>query len=236
MKKTLLLLVLLAALPAVAEEITVDKVLAAQSFGVSAEAMLAKVNDPGNTVAALTQADVDRLRAAGVPEGVVAGLQAKAPKPAAVAAPAPAAAQPDNPRMVILVKAVQAGTSESLICESIKQTGVVARPSLNDLIYLKENKVPEGVIRALMEAPIVAPVAGAEGAAAGPPPVPNEITVDGLVRKTGLTSKNRPGKLVMKKEKIEWLDGLSQAETFEMFPAGMKAVETQCLAKAEGKF
>ena len=238
MKKVLVLVALLLALPAAAEEITVDKVLAAQSFGVGAEAMLAKVNDPANTVAALGAGDVEKLHAAGVPESVVAALQAKAPKPAAppAAAPAPTGTQPDNPRMVILVKAVQAGTSEALVCDSIKQTGVTQRPSLNDLIYLKENKVPEGIIKALMEAPIVVPAAGEPGAAAGPKPVPNEVEVDGLVRKTGLTSKNRPGKLTLKKDKIEWLDGLSQADAFEMFPAGMKAVHAACLAKPEGKF
>jgi len=230
MKKTLLALVLVAAIPAAAEELTVDKILAAQSFGVSAEAILAKVNDPGNTVAVLTQADVDRLRAAGVSEGVVTALQAKAPKPEPPAAPA--GTKPDNPKAEMLVKAVQAGTSEALIVDQIMKSGVHARPSLNDLIYFKENKVPEGVIRALMEAPLVA-----EGAAAGAKAlVPNEIEVDGLVKKEGLFSKNRPGKLTLKKDKIEWLDGLSQADAFEMFPAGLKAVHAQCLAKPEGKF
>lgn len=230
MKKTLLALVLVAAIPAAAEELTVDKILAAQSFGVSAEAILAKVNDPGNTVAVLTQADVDKLRAAGVPEGVVTALQAKAPKPEPPAAPA--GTKPDNPKAEMLVKAVQAGTSEALIVDQIIKSGVHARPTLNDLIYFKENKVPEGVIRALMEAPLVA-----EGAAAGAKAlVPNEIEVDGLVKKEGLFSKNRPGKLTLKKDKMEWLDGLSQADAFEMFPAGLKAVHAQCLAKPEGKF
>lgn len=229
MKKTLLTLVLLAALPALAEELTVDKILAAQSFGVSPEAILAKVTDPANTVAPLTQADVDRLRAAGVSDGVVTALQAKAPKPEPPAAPA--ATRPDNPRAETLVKAVQAGTSEALIVDQLMKTGVHARPTLTDLIYFKENKVPEGIIRALMEAPIVA-----EAAAGGKAVVPNEIEIDGLVKKEGLFSKNRPGKLTLKKEKIEWLDGLSQADAFEMFPAGLKAVHADCLAKPEGKY
>lgn len=230
MKKTLLVLVLLAALPVAAEEITVDKVLAAQSFGASPEAMLAKVNDPANTVAAMTPADAEKLRAAGVPEGVVTALQAKAPK-AAAAPPAATGTKPDNPRAEMLVKAVQAGTSEALIVDQVMKTGVVQRPSLNDLIYLKENKVPEGVIRALMEAPIVA-----EAAVGAKAVVPNVIEVEGLVKKAGLFSKNRPGKLTLTKEKIEWLDGTSQADSFEMFPAGLKAVHAECLAKPEGKF
>ncbi len=158
MRTTITLLALLLALPVTAEEITVDKILAAHSFGASAENILAKVNDPGNTVSAVTPSDADKLRNAGVPESVVSALLAKTPP----AAPAPAVAspatlssgtQPDNPRAVDVVKAVQAGTSEKLIVDQLMQKGVEQRPSLNDLIYLKENKVPEGVIRALMDAP-----------------------------------------------------------------------------------
>ena len=134
-----------------------------------------------------------------------------------------------------VVKAVQAGTSEKLIVDQLMQKGVEQRTSLNDLIYLKENKVPEGVIRALMDAPLVAAGMGA-GRSAGPAPVPSSIEVDGLVRKTGLWSKNRSGKLVLKADKIEWLDGTSQADSFEMFPAGLKAVRTECLARPDGKF
>lgn len=232
MKNTLLALALLAAIPAAAEELTADKILTAQSFGVNAEAILAKVNDPANTVATLTQADVERLRAAGVPEGVVTALQAKAPQPRPEPVAAPAGPKPDDPKAEMLVKAVQAGTSESLVVDQIMKSGVAARPTLNDLIYYKENKVPEGVIRALMEAPIVAVGAGPGAKAV----VPNEIEVDGLVKKEGLFSKNRPGKLTLKKEKMEWTDGLSQAEAFEMYPAGLKAVRAECLAKPEGKF
>ncbi len=238
MKKVLLLVVLLLAVPAAAEEITVDKVLAAQSFGAPAESILAKINDPANTVPVLTPSDTDRLRAAMVPESVISALLAKAPQPVAAAAAAPAGPTghlPDNPKAVNLVKAVQAGTSEALIVEQIMKTGVAQRPTLNDLIYYKENKVPEGIIRALMEAPIVADGLGAV-ARTGPPPIPNQIEVDGLVKKTGPFSKDKPGKLVLTKEKIEWVDGTVQADGFEMFPAGMKAVRADCLARPDGKF
>ncbi len=240
MKRTMILIALLIALPVTAEEITVDKVLAAHGFGASAENILAKVNNPGNTVSAMTPSDAERLRTAGVPESVVSALLAKAPpvSPApALASPATASSgtQPDNPRAADVVKAVQAGTSEKLIVDQLMQKGVEQRPSLNDLIYLKENKVPEGVIRALMDAPLVAAGTGA-GRSAGPAPVPSQIEVDGLVRKTSLWAKNRSGKLVLKADKIEWLDGTNQADSFEMFPAGLKAVRTECLAKPEGKF
>ncbi|MBK9090059.1 MAG: hypothetical protein IPL90_13805 [Holophagales bacterium] len=234
MRTTITLLALLLALPTAAEEITVDKILAAHGFGASTESILAKVNDPGNTVSVMAASDAEKLRTAGVPESVVSALLAKAPPAMASPATVASGTQPDNPRAVDVVKAVQAGTSEKLIVDQLMQKGVEQRPSLNDLIYLKENKVPEGVIRALMDAPLVAAGMGA-GRSAGPAPVPSQVEVDGLVRKTGLWSKNRTGKLVLKADKIEWLDGTNQADSFEMFPAGLKAVRTECLAKPEGK-
>lgn len=235
MKKTLLALLLVAALPAAAEEITVEKVLAAHGFGVDGRTLLSRINDPANTVPPIPAADVDRLRAAGIPEYVVSALLAKAPP-----APATAAAdlQPDNPKVLDLVRAVRAGTSEALIIDQIMQNGVTQRPSLNDLIYLKENRIPEGIIRALMEAPIVAAaVPGAAGTrSVAAPPVPAQVEVEGLVRKTGAFRKSRPGKMILTAEKIEWIDGRSQADSFEMFPAGLKAIGTECLARPDGKF
>ena len=148
------LFTILLAFPVTAEEITVDKVLAAQSFGAPAESILARINDPANTVPSIPAADVEKLRAAMVPEPVVSALLAKAPP----AAPIPAAGtsqQPDNPKAVEVVKVFKAGTSEKLIVDQLMQNGVVQRPSLNDLIYLKENNVPEGVIRALMELSLI---------------------------------------------------------------------------------
>lgn len=233
MKRILMALLLAAALPIAAEEITVDKVLAAHSFGVDGRTLLARINEPANTVPPIPAADIDRLRAAAVPEYVVSALLAKAPPAPAVAA-AIGEHQPDNPKAVDIVRAVRAGTSEALIVDQLMQKGVEQRPSLNDLIYLKENKVPEGIIRALMEAPLVAAGTGAGSKAA--PAIPVQVEVDDLVRKTGLFSKSRPGKMILTAEKIEWIDGRSQADSFEMFPAGLKAVKTDCLARPDGKF
>ena len=156
MRTTITLLALLLALPTAAEEITVDKILAAHGFGASTESILAKVNDPGNTVSVLAPSDGEKLRAAGIPESVVSALLAKATTPSAPAPTVSSGTQPDNPKAMDVVRAVQAGTSEKLIVDQIMQNGVAQRPSLNDLIYLKENRVPEGVIRALMDAPLAA--------------------------------------------------------------------------------
>ncbi len=215
-----------------AEEITVDKVIAAHGFGAPAESILAKINNTANTVGLVTAEDTARMRNAGVPEEVISALVGRAAAtPVAVQAVAPAI-QPDNPNMVLLVKAIKAGTSESLIAEQINKTGVAQRPSMTDVIYLKENKVSDAVIKALMDAPLLS----ATGTVTRPGVPPQMIEVDGLVLKKGMFSKNRTGKLTFKADKIEWLDGVNQADSFEMFPAGLKAVEVKCGARPDGKF
>ncbi len=154
-----LLVALLLAAPLAAEEITVDKVIAAKSFGAPDETVLAKIKDLANTVGPVSAADQARLRAASVSEPVIAALLARAPVPAPAAETGPT--QPDNPMMTTLVKLVQAGTSETLIADQIKAQGVHQRPTMKDLIYLKENKVADNVIRALMEAPLITSIPGA---------------------------------------------------------------------------
>jgi hypothetical protein len=223
-----------------AEEITVDAVLAAHNFGAPAEKIIAKINNPANTVGAIGAAETGRLRAAGISEEVIAALALKAGTSPAKAAPAATLAavpagptsQPDNPNLTILVKAVKAGTSESLLADQIKSTGVLQRPSMNDVLYLKENGVSEAVIKALMEAPLLSQA----GMAARQGGVPQMLEVDGLVMKKALFSKNLSGKMVFTAEKMQWLDGTNQANNFDMFPAGLKAVQTTCSARADGKF
>ena len=227
-----------------AQEITVDTVLAAHSLGAPVEKIIARINDPATTVAGVVgAAETGRLRAAGVPEEVISALVAKAAASPAKAAPvattleaAPAAVpalQPDNPNLTILVRAVKAGTSESLLADQIKSTGILQRPSMNDVLYLKENKVSEAVIKALMEAPLLTQ-AGLALKAGGA--TPNTAEVEGLVMKKALFSKNLTGKLVFTAEKIQWMDGTNQANNFDMYPAGLKAVQTTCSARADGKF
>ncbi len=225
MRTTLTLLALLLVLPVAAEEITVDKILAAHSFGAPAESILARINDPANTVPSIPAADVAKLRAAMVPEPVVAALLAKAP-PAAPPSPAGlGGTSPTTRGPWTSSRPSRPGPPRSSSSTSSCRTACEQRPSLNDLIYLKENKVPEGDHpRAHGGSPRRRGGRGA-GRSTAPPPVPSEIEVDGLVRKTGLWSKNRSGKLVLKADKIEWLDGTNQADSFEMFPAGLKAVQ-----------
>ncbi len=217
------------ALPLAAEQITVDKVIAAHQFGAPAEGIIAQINDPANTVAPLEPADLARLQAAGVPEAVVNALVARAPKPSPPA-------QPDNPALVDLVRLVKSGLSEKIIADQIRQGGVDQKPSVNDLIYLKENGIQEVIIVALMEAPLKKDVVlparqGAAAAASG------EVVFEGLVfRQGGVFRKNPTGKLVLSGDRLAWRDAADASRNFELFLKGVKQLTVTCVARESGNF
>src|SRR5436309_7907295 len=93
---------LLVAASVFAEQLDVNTILAKQKAGVTADALLAAVSDPANTVAVKAE-DIAALRSGGVPEAVIAAIQAKL-APAAVVQPAEPAAQPDDARLADVVK------------------------------------------------------------------------------------------------------------------------------------
>lgn len=235
MQRVIVLLVAtLAALPAFAEEITVDKILAAIGMGAPAESVIAAINNPANTVPAVAGTDVARLQAAGVPEAVIQALVARAPQPT----PPPPPAQPDNPALVDLVRLFESGISEKIVADQIRQGGVAAKPSVNDLIYLKENNVPEVIIAALMEAPLKSEVSQATATkSAAPVGAGGEVVFDGLVYKRGgLFAKNPTGKLVLAGDKLAWRDGSDATRNFELFINGVKQLTVTCVAREVGNF
>src|SRR6266542_3455165 len=93
-RRILIAALLLLAASAFAEQLDVTTILAKQKAGASAEALLAAVNDPANTLAVKAE-DIAALRSGGVPETVLAAIQQKVGSPA-TAAPA---AQPDDGRL-----------------------------------------------------------------------------------------------------------------------------------------
>jgi len=246
MRRLLVLCLLLAATSALAAQLTVNEILAAYRAGASKEGMLALVNG-AESVAALSAADLDALRGAGVSEEVVQAWLARtavqAPV-AAAAAPPVATSMPDNPKLVELVTLYKSGMSEALLADVIRGNGVLQRPSVTDLIYLKQNQIPDSIISALMEAKVVgAPVAPvAAGAYAGVPQAgtmsttSGETIFEGLVLKTGTFAKNRNGRLVLLAEKLEWRDGMDQSKNFELFVKGIQRVTILCQGGAEENF
>ena len=229
--KVLLLLLISMAAPLWAEELTVDGLIAAHNAGLSSDTIIKLVNDPENRVAPFTPADLERLTAAGVPAPVIEAFSKKGNpgvKQAAV---------PDNKDLYALVKLVDSGLSEKLIVDQIGQSGLSQKPTMTDLIFLKENQVPEIVIGALMNAKVgdeadaapfakVAKPAGVMNAPVGKVPAVDgedesgKQVFDGLVHHK--TFRGRPGKLVLEDDKLLWRDANKGKHSFDMYLNGIK--------------
>lgn len=177
---------------------------------------------------------------------VLVGVAVGAALPALAQAPQPAPEQqaapqltPSDPRLQQIVQLVRSGLSESLIAESIQKETVPYNLTPQDLLYLKENKVPESIIAALLavEAPaspgpgrqVAQPAEAAGRAAAGD-------AVEGLVLQTGKFRRNRPGTLVFAGDRIEWRDATDASLNAEIFPAGIKKIELKCRTAAGAPF
>ena len=221
---------LLFAVSAFAEQLDVNTILAKQKAGATPEALVAAVNDPANTLAVKTE-DLPALRSAGVPETVIAAIQAKIGGNAALPAPAPAAppaAQPDDARLTDVVKIVKSGISEPLIAEQIKQSGLTYKLTMNDLLYLKQNGVQDSVISALLA------TKDAEAKKAAAPPAETVYSELLLVRGFGPIRRDRPGRLVLKGETFSWVDGADPKENFSFQVPGLEKVWYTCEAQSAG--
>lgn len=238
MRRVLLACVLLAAVTASAEELTVSSILMAYKAGAPAEGIVAMVNNPANTIA-MTTADLATLRREGVPEAVAFAIQARIPAPT----PTPVPLSPDDSRLADLVRLIKSGLSESIVADQIKQSGQAYNLSVNDLIFLKQNGVQESIIGALMA---TAKPGGATGAPAAVPAVagspasttaPKELVFDGLVQqKPTFLKKNRPGRLVLTGDRLAWVDGVDPRENFEFQLNGLEKIWLTCQARTPENF
>lgn len=218
---------LLVALSAFAEQLDVSSILAKQKAGASADALMAAVNDPANTLAVRAE-DIAVLRSGGVPEAVIAAIQQRIGNQAAPAAPAAAAVAPDDSRLADIVRIVKSGISESLIAEQIKQSGNTYKLSMNDLLYLKQNGVQDSVISALL----ATKDREAKAAAAAPP----ETVFNELLLVHGWPLKReRPGRLVLKGDTFSWVDGADPKENFEFQMRGLEKVWYTCQSQPGGE-
>lgn len=220
--------VLLLAVPAIAEQLDATAILAKQKAGAPADALLAAVNDPANTIAVKAE-DIATLRSGGVPEPVIAAIEQKIASQATLpTAPAPVAIAPDDARLADVVRIVKSGISESLIAEQIKQSGLTYKLSMNDLLYLKQNGVQDSVISALL-----ATKAEAEKKAVAPP-AETEFNELLLVRGFGPLRRDRPGRLVLKGDTFSWIDGADPKENFSFQIAGLQKIWYTCQSQTAG--
>lgn len=218
-----------------AEELTVNSILAAQKTGASADAIITMIRSPDNTLA-MTVGDIATLRDAGVPETVITTIWAFIPVPP----PAPVALQPDDPRLVDVVRLVKSGMSESIIAEQVRQSGQAYNLSVNDLLYLKQNGAQESTIGALMATRAAAPaepvVSPSAAVAPAPAVAPDELVFDDLLLVKPFYEKNRVGRLVLKGDTFSWVDRDDPAENLTFQTTGLEKVWYTCEPRTPENF
>lgn len=220
-------LLALAAVAAGAEELTVNSILTVQRSGAPADIIIGMVNNPDNTIA-MTAGDLVALRNAGVPESVISAIWAHIPEPAPAAVPL----EPNDARLVDLVRLIRSGMSESIIAEQLRQSGQAYNLSVNDLLYLKQNGARESTIAALMATRPGTPAAPAEPAVA-----PAELVFDNLVMvRTGFWKKDHIGRLVMRGDTLAWEAPGNPEENLTFQTAGLEKVWYTCEARSSGNF
>ncbi len=207
-----------------AAELTVNSILAAHQSGAPAHGIIAMVNSHSNTVA-MTAGDIVTLRNAGVPETVISAIWALLPAPP----PAPVPLQPDDARLVDVVRLIASGTSEPIIAEQVRQSGHAYNLSVNDLLYLRENGARESTIAALMATRPGAP-------AASTAPLSDLVFDDLVLMRKGFWRKNRAGRLVIKGETLRWVDNREPERTFDFQTTGLDKVWLTCEARSSGNF
>ncbi len=216
---------------AIAEQLDVTTILARQKAGASADALIAAIENPSNSVA-IQPEDLATLQSGGVPEPVIGAIRrriiSQAAPPVAPAATTPPPVVPDDSRLAEIVKIVKSGISESLIAEQIKQSGNTYKLSMNDLLYLKQNGVQDSVISALLTTKDL------EAKKAAAPPAETQFNELLLVHGWGPLRRERPGRLVLKTDTFSWIDGSDPKENFEFRMGGLERVWYTCQAQTDG--
>ena len=186
----------------------------------------------GTVLLVLAMAPLSRAESTAISDltesGTVAAIEPRVEEPVPQAVPI----APDDPRLVDLVRMVKSGLSESIIAEQLGQSGEAFSLSVNDLLYLKQNGVPESIIRTLMS-----PRGGIQAAPGAAGAAPPELTFDDLeeVRPT-FFQKDRSGRLVMRGNSLAWVDGRDSKNNFEFQITGLRKVWFTCQARTPENF
>ncbi len=232
MRGAALIVAMMLAVAVSADELTVNEVIAAHRAGAPVDGIVRLVRE-APAVAVLAAPDLDRLRAAGVPEDVIRAMVARNTPPTPT--PTAAASRPDDAALEDVVRVIRAGLSERLVCEQIRQSGQRHRLTANDLIYLKDHGVPDAVIETLIRSaatpsPTPVPVSASPPLAlATPTPRPTSAPVVALVfepvvRLSGTFRKARAGRLVLTGDGLEWTDAADPTRPERTAAASLKAV------------
>ena len=221
------LVLVLSASVALAQELTVAEVVAAQRAGAPEDGILTLIRE-APTVAALTPADLTRLRAAGVPERVIEAMAART-----TPTPTPAPVHPDDPRLAELVRLVGSGLSVELVAEQVRRSGLRFAPTVNDLVYLRQSNVPDAVIIAVLESN-APPTPVPTGTAAPSATAVSAATFGPLVRMAGVFRKTSTGTLVVAGNTVEWRDATVPALSSSLETGAIRAIWLRSEPRGEG--
>ena len=217
--------------------LTAQTILDGHREGISPQALIAVI-DAATAVAPATDAELAAMQQSGVPPEVIERFKTRA----AVSSAAPAqTAGPDDPRLKDIIRLVKAGLSEDLVISQIMTSGEGYKPSVNDLLYLKQNQVPESVIRALIQTqgrPAGAGKAGAIEQEAGfeVKPLTGPKTFEPLLLMKGFFKKNAQGSLTLKENRLEWLNTKKPEKNFSLQLSALKTIWLECSPRPQGNF
>jgi hypothetical protein len=224
------LVLLLSASVALAQELTVAEVVAAHRAGAPDEGILRLIRE-AHSVATLEPSDLAKMRAAGVPERVIQAMVSRT-----APTPAPAPTRPDDPRLSEVVRLVRSTLSTELAVEQVRRSGQRYTPTANDLVYLKQNNVPDAVIVAVLESNAPRTAAATAAPAPNPTSVPvamatpvpaataQPATFGPLLRMAGVFRKTSAGSLAVGRDRLEWYDAQSPALSSSLPVSGIGAV------------
>jgi hypothetical protein len=229
-----LLLVLLAVPQQTAEApLSAAKIIAAHQAGAQAQ-MLEQLIDSSTALALPSESELQQMAQAGVPAEVIQKFKTKAfPAPALTTQQA---IQPEDARLIDIVKLVKAGLSEDLIVQQIKYAGLVYKMSVNDLIYLKENKIPESIIGELIRTNSTAFNKKEESATKEIKAKQESNTFQPLLYMRGALKKNASGTLMLKEGRFEWLDSKKSDKNYSLQVSSIKTAWLNCSPRPQGNF
>jgi len=205
--------------PAAPASLTAQQVLDAHQAGVSAQGLMNMIT-ANPTIIPATDAELLALAQAGVPPAVVDAFRAP------LTSPPSAAPVPTDARLMDILKMVRSGLSEDLIIRQIVASDQPYKLSAEDLIYLKNNQVPDPILSALISSG-----AGSAAKAAAQP-----ATFGPLFWMKGFPRKDATGTLDYKEGRLIWLDDKKMDRNFSLEITSIKTAWLECSPRPQGNF
>jgi len=243
---------------AAAAELTVADLIRAHEAGVSADVLVQLVRVADALPAIGAEEEIQMLDA-GVPRAVVDAVKLRRlelERKGTVAS----SAEPDDRRLVDVVRLVQAGVSEKVVIEQVQRSEQGYDLSVNDIIYLKDNLVPTTVVSALLQHRPVAPgrepqpVTRVEPVTPTPAPRPVEVVMQPsrsapepapqpilsfgpllrVTKKAAVIRTSSQGRVLVGDGKIEFRDDSKQKRDVSFFDKALKKVWLECERNPNG--